>query len=548
MTSSIDPALAAVRSSTIWQVLCDAAALDPQRTALVAADDNGVVQRLTYAQLLKRVRAMSGGLASIGVERGDRVVLWMTNRLEWVISCFAAVRLGAAVVPVNTFLKAPEIAYCITQSGARHLIMLDRFRKLDMPAMLGEIAPAFATASKPGSFFSQDVPDLRNVVVFAREGTGHPAAHDWNALETASGEWLEIADRMAAATSADDVMMIKYTSGSTGFPKGVMLQQGGFAANGMMHVRRTGMRRDDVYFSMMPFFHAGGSMYGLMSMLPQGGTLVFTEAFSVELAVRMLQEEQATIFVSVLSKEVVMEAHARGITYPAIHMAPVHNEAAKIVLPNATFAFSPYGLTETYGPAAITGPMDPLEKQQTTCGRPLEGNEIRVVDPATGRDVGPGEIGEAWLRGNLMLGYWNKPEETARAIDAEGWLHSEDLVSVDAEGFVTYCGRIKLMAKVGGENVSLEEVERVVTGHDAIVHCAAVGVADPRKMEAVRIYVVCRSNLRVAEQDLLDWLRSRLAHFKMPREIVFIDDLPRLGSGKLDRVTLSQWALETIAA
>jgi fatty-acyl-CoA synthase len=537
--------LAEARSRTLWQALSDAAAFDPSRIALVAADDEGVIQRLTYGDLLKRIRAFSAGLASIGVERGDRVVLWMTNRLEWVISCFAAVRLGAAVVPVNTFLKPPEIAYCIAQSGARHLIMLDRFRKLDMPAILSEIAPAFGEAKQPGALYAPETPDLRNVVMFAREGTSHPGAYDWNALEDIGGEWLGPADRLAATAGADDVIMVKYTSGSTGFPKGVLLQQGGFVANGILHAARTGMLREDTYFSMMPLFHAGGSIYGLMSMLPQGGTLVFTEAFSVDLAIRMLQEEKATIFVSVLGKEVVEEANQRGITLPLIRFAHVHNDIARKVMPNAAFAFSPYGLTETYGPAAITGPADPREKQMTTGGRPLPGNEIRVIDPATGRDCAAGEIGEAWVRGNTMLGYWNKPEETAGTIDAEGWVHSQDLVSIDEDGFVTYRGRIKLMAKVGGENVSLEEVERVVTEHEAITHCAAVGVADPRKVEVVRVYVVCRGDLEICAEELRDWLKPRLAHFKLPRDVVFVDDLPRLGSGKLDRLTLAEWSRQS---
>ncbi len=537
-------ALAAARSRTLWQAIADAAAFDPQKTALVAADDAGNIQRLSYGELLNRVRNFSAGLASIGVQRGDRIALWMTNTLEWVISCFAAVRLGAAIVPINTFLKPREVDYCIRQSGARHLIMLDRFRKLDMPEMLAQICPAFVRATKPGSMFSPELPDLRNVVLFGRSGTGHSGSHDWATLEetgaSGQGEWLATADQMAKVVTPADLIMIKYTSGSTGFPKGVMLQQGGFVANGILHARRTGMRREDVYFSMMPMFHAGGSIYGLMSMLPQGGTLVFTEAFSVDLAIRLVQDERATIFVTVLGKEAVMEAFARGIAFPSVRLAHVHNEAARRVLPNASFVFTPYGLTETYGPAAITGPDDPAEKLFVTGGRPLDGNEVRVVDPQTGCDVGPGEIGEAWIRGNVMLGYWNKPDETARALDKDGWVHSEDLVTVDAEGFVTYRGRMKLMAKVGGENVSLEEVESVVSSHDAVTQCGAIGVGDARKIEAVRVYVVRQTT--ISEEELRNWLKPRLAHFKMPRDIIFVAELPRLGSGKLDRLTLSQWA------
>ena len=544
--------LDAARARTMWQALSDAAALDPARVALVAADDAGNVQRLTYGELLTRVRNLSAGLASIGVQRGDRVILWMTNTLEWIVSAFAAERLGAVVVPINTFLKAPEVKYCIAQSGARHLIMLDRFRSLDMPRMLTEICPEFADATQPGALSSRELPDLRNVVMFGRAGTRHPGAHDWSALEAVGingdSDWLSRADRMAQAVTPQDLLMIKYTSGSTGFPKGVMLQHGGFIAVGLLHGRRTGMKREDVYFSMMPFFHAGGSMYGQMSMLPIGGTLVFTEAFDTKLAIRLIQAEQATIFISVLGKEVVMEAFEAGISFPSVRLGHVFNEAAKRVLPNCTFAFTPYGLTETYGPAALTSPNDPPEKLMVTGGLPLPGNEIRVVDPQTGLDVAPGEIGEAWIRGNVMLGYWNKPEETARALDAQGWIHSEDLVRVDADGFVTYVGRLKLMAKVGGENVSLEEVESVICGHEAVNHCAAVGVADVRKAEAVRVYVIARKDMPVGEQDLRGWLKPRLAHFKLPRDVVFVDDLPRLDNGKLNRLALAEWAKQPARA
>ncbi|MET0371168.1 MAG: class I adenylate-forming enzyme family protein [Sphingobium sp.] len=541
-------ALAQARARTMWQVIEDAAAFDPDRIALVAADDAGHVRRLSYAQLLDQIRAFSGALAGIGVARGDRLALWMTNRIEWAVTCFAAMRLGAAVVPLNTFLKPPEIAYCLRQSGARHLVMLDQFRKLDMPAMLAGIAPAFGGASTPGGLYARELPDLRNVVLLSRAGTSHAGAFDWETLLAQGGRHVSAADMQSARITPDDVAMVKYTSGSTGFPKGVMLQQGGFAANGILHARRTGMRRSDSYFSMMPFFHAGGSIYGLMSMLPQGGTLIFTEAFDVELGLRLLREEHATIFISVLGKEIVEAAHDRGVVLPLIRMAHRHNAVARRVLPNAGFAFMPYGLTEAYGPAAITGPDDPAEKQQATGGRPLDGNEIRVVDPATGVDLAPGQIGEAWIRGNTMLGYWNKPEETAHAIDADGWVHSEDLVSVDAEGFVRYHGRIKLMAKVGGENVSLEEVETTLAGHEAVRHCAAVAVADPRKVEAVRVYVTPRPGAVPDEAALRDWLVPRVAHFKLPRDIIFVDDLPRLGSGKLDRMALAKWALTPMAS
>ena len=172
----------------------------------------------------------------------------------------------------------------------------------------------------------------------------------------------------------------------------------------------------------------------------------------------------------------------------------------------------------------------------------LEGNQIRVVDPETGRDVAPGGVGEAWVRGNVMRGYWNKPEETAAVLDADGWLHTEDLVSLDADGYVSYAGRLKLMLKVGGENVSVEEVENAVAGHEDVEECGAVGVPDARKGEVVRAYVRLRSGRTLEAEALSRWLQPRLARFKQPRDIVFVSELPKLANGKLDRVSLAERA------
>jgi fatty-acyl-CoA synthase len=485
------------------------------------------------------------------VRRGDRVVLWMTNMPEWIVTSFATMRLGATVVPINTFLKPAEVQYVIAHSGARHLVMIDAFRKLRPPRMLAELCPEFVSERKPGFLSVRNLPDLRNVVIFARSGGRHEGAFDLAELEadgTSNDEARQIADRMEFEAQGSDLGMIKYTSGSTGFPKGAMLEQGGIVANGTLHSRRIGVGGSDVFFSMMPFFHAGGSVWGLMTMMTNGGTLVFTEAFNPTQAVELIDSERATVLFGVLGREVVEAAIEKGRQLRSVRIADTSTQAARQVLPNAQFCFRPFGLTECYGPAAVTSPTDPLDKQEETCGRMLEGNALRVVDPATGRDVGPGQPGEAWVRGNLMRGYWNNPEQTARAIDADGWLRSEDLVSVDADGYITYVGRLKLMLKVGGENVSVEEVESVIAGHDAIAACAVVGVSDHRKGEAVRAYVTLRPRQTVQRQELHSWLEPRLARFKMPREIVFVEALPRLANGKLDRVRLSQWAKEEVAA
>ena len=534
--------LAAARARTMWQAITESAARFPARDALVGADDAGTVHRLTYAGLVERARAFSGGLAAIGVRRGDRVVLWMTNNLEWVVAAQAVMRLGAALVPVNTFLKPAEIAYVLAQSGARHLIMLDGFRKLNMAAMLAEICPGFAEATVPGRLCDAALPDLRNVVIWASSGQRHAGAFDFGELEAQGRAEAArvLADDLAAVAVPGDIAMVKYTSGSTGFPKGVCLEQGGVVANGLLHSERIGATEDDVFFSMMPFFHGGGSVWGQMTMLPIGGRLVFTEAFDPEKAVDLIADEGATILFGVLASEVAEAARARGVVLSSLRMGHVP-AGTEDVFPNAGFCPTPFGLTEAYGPVALNAPDDPADAPPGA-GRLLPGMVMRVVNPATGADAEPGEPGEAWLKGNVMRGHWNKPEINARMFTADAWMKSEDLVTIDERGFVAFAGRIKLMLKVGGENVSIEEVENVVENHPAVAECTAVGVPDPRKQEAVRVYVTAAAGHPADAQALSAWLATRLAKFKQPRDIIYVEALPRLANGKRDRVTTQGWA------
>jgi fatty-acyl-CoA synthase len=265
------------------------------------------------------------------------------------------------------------------------------------------------------------------------------------------------------------------------------------------------------------------------------------------MAVRLIDEEQPTIMMGVLASEVVDEALAQGKTFPSLRTAHAPDEDSRKVMPNVTFNIQPFGLTETCGPAGVSSPEDPPGKAHLS-GRPLPGNLMRIVDPETLRDVAPGEPGEAWFKGNIMRGYWNKPVETAKMFTEDGWMRSEDLMVADEDGYVRFVGRIKLMLKVGGENVSIEEVENVVASHDAVAECGAVGVPDPRRQEVVRVYVARRRGKSVEEAELRPWLEARLARFKQPRDIVFVDALPHLANGKIDRVTLAQWAQEEAAA
>jgi fatty-acyl-CoA synthase len=539
---------------TVWQVVAGNARRHPGKVAYVQVDDDRQRREMTYAEVAERAQRMAEGLFGIGVRRGDRVAIWMTNRPEWIISYFAVMRLGAVLVPLNTWLTPPEVAFLLRQSEARHLIVQDRFRKVDFLAALARIAPEFAATATAGpalrgAFWSAELPDLRNVVVFQRDGEpSHPGLHQWRELAAGDPAAAAAAETAGDAVTGADLAMIKYTSGSTGRPKGVMLDHGGIVRYGEAHTERLGLTADDAFFSAMPFFHAGGSLWGMQTMLAVAGRLVFTEAFDPPLAGELIESERCTVLFGILANEMVTSALQAGRDFTSVRITRPGGHGADELMPGVKLVINPFGLTECYGAVTLCGPDDPPAKQRGTAGRPLRGQQVKAVDPETGTEVPPGVVGEAWIRGNTMRGYWKNPAATAAMIDADGWVHSEDLISVDEDGYVTYASRLKLMLKVGGENVSVEEVERTVAEHPAVFHCVVVGVPDRRKTEIGRAYVILHEGAELDQATLLDWLRARLARFKVPREVIFVASLPRLGSNKFDRVQIQQLALRDAPA
>ena len=535
-------AVTEARRGTVWQTVLRGAQQYPDKIAYVQIDDDRRRYELTYAEVAERATRLSEGLFGIGVRRGDRVAIWMTSRPEWIITYFAVMRLGAVLVPLNTWLTPPEIGYLLKQSEARHLVVLDRFRKIDFVDSIAQVAPEVRTAPQ-GALWSPELPDLRNVVVATRTGErSHENLHQWIDLAAGDPASAAAAEAASAGVTGADLAMVKYTSGSTGRPKGVMLDQGGIVLYGTVHTERLGLTPDDVFFSAMPFFHSGGSLWGIQSMLAQGGRLVFTEAFDPPLAGELVESEKCTVLFGILANELVTSARQAGRDFSSVRMSRPGGRDAESLMSNVSLLINPFGLTECFGAVSLCGPEDPPEKQRSTNGRPLRGIEIKVVDPETGTEVPRGAVGEAWVRGNTMRGYWKNPEATAKAIDDEGWVHSEDLASIDEDGYLTFAGRLKLMLKVGGENVSVEEVERAILQHEAVFHCVVVGVPDPRKIEIGRAYVILHQDAQLAEATLLAWLRTRLARFKIPREVIFVDSMPRLANNKFDRVTIQRLA------
>lgn len=537
---------------TLWDMLEGVAARDPGKDALVGVDPDGREFRISYGELVREVRVMSAAFARLGVRRGDRVALWMTNLPQWIFSHFGLLRLGAVVVPVNTWLKPEEIKYVLGHSRARHLVMLDRFRKVDFVSLLAEIAPEWKS-SKAGRLCDAELPELRNVVVMNRDGSTY--AGD-NAIAfsdfVAAGEdpeALALADAMAEVVRPDDMAMVKYTSGSTGLPKGAMMEQWGIVDYGYVYSGRLGMSAgEERLFSAMPFFHAGGSMWSLMTMLSRGSTLCFTEAFDARVAVEMIERERCTAMfgVSAMFRDMIAVIRAGDYDTGSIRIITqaLHRTLAdelEIVFPNS-LVLDTYGLTESYGGGAQLGPGDPEEKRRTTVGRFLDGVEWKIVDLTTKEAVGPGEVGEITLRGRVMRGYWDMPEHTASALDEDGWLHTGDLGTVDEDGYLSVVGRVKTMLKTGGENVAVEEVEACIRAFGGVAECVVVGIADPRRDQVGRAYVVPEEGVSLEPEKLREWCDTRLARFKVPAEFVIVDSLPYTSNNRMDRAAIQKMA------
>jgi fatty-acyl-CoA synthase len=541
-----------LRDKTLWGMLEEVAARHPDKEALVGVDTDGREVRISYGELVRQTRVMSGVFARLGVRRGDRVALWMTNLPQWIPAHFGLMRLGAVCVPVSTWLKPEEVKYFLGHSRARHLLMLDRFRTIDFVSMLEGVASGWRSA-KAGRLYDPELPELRNVVVMRRDGSAYEADNAYAYSEiVAAGEdpdALALADAMAAVVRPTDLAMVKYTSGSTGFPKGVMLEQWGIVDYGLVYSARHQMTTgQDRLFSAMPFFHAGGSMWSLMTMLSRGSTLVFIEAFDPLLAVQLIEREQCTAMfgVSAMFRDMIKVIRAgcydtgsMRIITQALHRSLA--DELEEVFPNA-LVLDTYGLTEAYGSGAQLGPDDPEDKRRSTVGRMLDGFEWKICDPVTREELGAGKVGEITLRGRVMRGYWDMPEQTAIALDDQGWLHTGDLGVVDEQGYLTVVGRIKTMLKTGGENVAVEEVESCIRAFGGVAECVVVGIADPRRDQVGRAYVVPERGSLLDAEKLTQWCHARLARFKVPAEFVFVESLPYTSNNRMDRAAIQKMA------
>jgi fatty-acyl-CoA synthase len=498
-------------------------------------------RRSTFADVATGVDRVARGLIALGVRPGDRVALWMPNCPEWIDAAFAVLEIGAVLVPVNTRLRTDDVAYVLAQSASSTLIVAERSGPVDYLGMVRELVPMDGASRLPA---------LERTVVLGE--APRPATTAWTALleRGAMVEAATLAARAAAVEPAD-LAFLMYTSGTTGFPKGVM--------HGHQMIRnvtdrafRLAITEQDVILMYLPLFHLFAFSEGMLTSMVSGARQVLTETFDPDESLALIARERATVLhgFDTHYKELT-EAYARqprdvssvrtGILAAGMASSiPVARRARAVFGP----LVSGYGMSE-FGVGVAIGSLDSTEEQSCEAsGYPAPGYEIRVVDPETGRDRPVGTPGEILVRGyTLMRGYYDKPDATAAAIDAEGWMHTGDMGLLRADGHLRFVGRYKDMLKIGGENVDPMEVEAYLMSHPAIDVAAVVSYPDARLSEVGVAFVRCAPGARPTAADVLAHCRGRIASFKIPRHVVFVDEFPMTSSGKIQKVRLREEAL-----
>ncbi|WP_372620228.1 AMP-binding protein [Falsiroseomonas sp.] len=505
-------------------------------------------ERLSHAALREEARAVARSLLALGIRRGEHVGVLTGNDADWVRIFYGAALIGAVTVPVNTRFKAPEIAFALRQADCRAVFVRGRFLRIDFAAALAEAEPAVATGL-PG----EALPLLRQAVVMGEEVPA--GALPWSDFRARQASEAALEEAIAAVTP-DDPLLVQFTSGTTAYPKGVLLTHTNMLRNAWAVSQRLGVRPDDRYLNCRPFFHVAGSTLSLLVCLVTGATMVTPPTFEAGAALRLLEQERCTLTSGNDSIFQMLMAHPE-YRRERLHLRGGWAAAGPITMRRVIEEMGAkelcwaYGLSEASPNVVLSDHRDPAELRISGRAAPHPGVEVRIADPATGRILPPEARGEIQVRGwGIMRGYYNNADATAKTFTPDGWLRTGDLGALDAEGRLRMEGRLKDVLRVGGENVAPAEVEEVLLAHPAIAMAQVVGVPDARLGEVPAAFVTLRAGAALTDAELLDWLRPRLANFRMPRHLRIVPDFEAIGmtaSGKVQKTKLREHAVALFA-
>jgi fatty-acyl-CoA synthase len=536
---------------TIGQFLGEMAEKYPDNLAVKYTD---VDFERTYTELDKETDQIAKGLLQVGLRSGDHIAIWATNTPEWVLLFFAAAKIGAVLVPVNTNFRNYEFQYIIRQSDCRALFLCNGFKDIQYLQIVTELCPELLSA-KPGSLIAEKIPFLRVVVSFE---DNHPGMYHWSQIVELGNKVSDAElEEYKAAVTPTDVSNILYTSGTTGFPKGAMLTHNHLVNNGYTSGETVKYTPEDRVCVPLPLFHCFGLVFGLISTLSRGATAVLLIYFSPEKVMKAIQEARCTIFTGVptMAFSLVNYADIGQYDYSSIRMGAFGGSSCSPQLladfskrMNNAQTLIGYGLTECSPICTLSSIDAPHEKRNNTVGNALPFVDIKIVDTRTGEELPVGKSGELCVRGyNVMKGYYKMPEASEITIDKDNWLHTGDFACIDEDGYYSLTGRIKDIIIRGGENVFPKEIEEFLNAHSAIAESQVVAIPSVKYGEEVFAFIILKKDEKISGNEIKLYVKKNMAKYKVPSYVAFIEKMPLNASGKVQKEKLKEMAKEFIS-
>ncbi len=510
----------------------------------------------SWKEFDQKTDEVARGLFAMGIRKGDHVAIWATNVPEWLLVMFATAKLGAILVTVNTNYKQFELNYLLTQSDSKMLIMIGGVKGNDYISHITGIVPALLTDA-PGNMESPMLPCLKSVVLIgdaAEKPKGMYAFAD--ICQKAAEVPQSVVEELIAGQDTHDTINMQYTSGTTGFPKGVMLTHYNIANNGQFMGDCMKFTPADRLMIVVPLFHCFGCVLGVMSCLTHGSTMVLMEKYNPLKEMELIVSARCTavhgvptMFIGMLEHPDFGKFDFSGLRTGIMAGSPcpiktMQDVTSKMPLTELTIT---YGQTESSPGITMSRTDDPLELRCTTVGKLLPHTEGKIVNPETGEECPRGVPGEIVTRGyHVMKGYYKMPEATHQAIDADGWLHTGDIGTMDEDGNFRITGRLKDMIIRGGENIYPREIEEFMYTHPVVRDVQVVGVPDEKYGEEVCACVILKEGAAATEQEMIDFVKAGLSRFKSPRYIMFLDSFPMTASGKIPKYKLREMGVEKL--
>ena len=536
--------------NTLGGVLDDLSKNNPNGWAVRYTDRNYF---RTWKELNDEADLIARGMMSLGVKKGDHVAIWATNTPEWILTLFAAAKIGAVLVTVNTNFKIFELEYLLRQSDTKLLVMIGGFKNNDYVATVNELLPELKTTSC--EIESEHLPFLKRVVFAGKETP--EGMLNFEDLKILGGDFpVEIYEENKKTLNTHDVVNMQYTSGTTGFPKGVMLTHYNILNNGKTIGDGMKFTKNDKLCITVPFFHCFGLVLAMMACITHGTTMVPVERYSPVPVMNAISVEKCTAVHGVPTMFIAMLEHAQFNNFDFSSLrtgimagSPCPIEVMKKVIDkmNMREIVIVFGQTEASPGCTMTTTSDSIDKRVNTVGRAFPGVECKIIDPESGEELPINTPGEFCARGyNIMKGYYKMPEATAQAIDKDGWLHTGDLCTVDEDGYYKVVGRIKDMIIRGGENIYPKEIEECLYTCDKVSDVQVIGVPSEAYGEEVMACVILKEGEEMTEEEVKEFVGARMAKHKVPRYVRFVDSFPTNAAGKIQKFKMREEAIEIL--